>query len=620
VGALPYYRDDPQTRREPPWLNRPEFIRGPLDRYERGRYRMFLGTEDAVPYLNYAEDRYVLYESQPIAWTQQAGRPWFTRNVRWDRLGNYMGSGYQRLVSWEEARSSVDRSGYSYVDHRGQHPAFGSELRIGHHGYRDLHWTATVGTDVRTRLTPLTLTQSHMELARIDLDYRGSEQLTLLYNRGRAGLFSQWGLLSGDTYERSPVLMYGLRYQHRFRDYAQVGTTFLNQFMSFASSPHSNAWRGDMPYEMLGPKVIRVFVADDSPEEQQSTGLLYGIHITVEGERDGETVTRTSAPGAPGFDPALVPTVTGGRPLPGGGWEAAGSEVVVAAFKLPGDLTVRTARFDADVAGDYRIGVRQRHDFVSINRQGAQVLSEQQWPAAFGATAASKRQPFKWYVQSGEEPYYTVARAGGRDLGGANRRIVSFDYGMPTGQVLASLDLEANLVGIQLSGELVHNVQNFIYPIGDNQGRRSSKGAQAYWLKGLKQLPAGVELGGEVYCLDPDYSGDYDSYRGGMAFHTDFQPAPARPVESYTQEFGMVEDNDDLDQWPDEAVAETVVAGTYYPGWPNAGTYPGLDLNNDNIPDIDRNENLIPDWEEPFLMYEADPPEFVYGVDFNNNG
>ncbi|MEW6754301.1 MAG: hypothetical protein AB1505_25455, partial [Candidatus Latescibacterota bacterium] len=601
----------------PEWLNRPEFIRGPTDRHERGRDRMFLGAEDAVPYLNYAEERYLLYESQPIPWTAAAGRAWFTRNVRWDRLGNYMGSAYQRLFTFEEARSSSDGSGVSYIDHK---EAGVRTLRIGHYGYQALHWTVTAGTDVRTRFTPLTLAMGHLELARIDVDYRDRDELTGLYNRGRSGLFSEWGLVPGDTYETSPVLMYGLHWQHRFGDYARVGSTFLNQFMSFPSSTRSNAWRGDLPYEMLSPKTIRVFVADDSPEEEQTNGIAYAVNIAVEGERGGAPVRLSSDAADPDYSPALRPTVTGGEPALGGGLEAVGRGVVVYAFALPADVTARSARVTADVAGDYRIGVRQVHDYPSLDRSGNQKLVEQKWPANFSASDAAKRQAFKWYIESGEEPYYTVARSDGRGGGGANRRLVSFDYGMPTGQTLSGVDWEANLVGLQLSGEAVHNLQNFMFPVGNNLGNRRTKTALAYWGNVTKQLPGGAELGGEVYRLDPDYGGDFDSYRGGMAFHVDEQSGPGKAVNSQTQEYDLVEDNDDLDQWPDAWQQEYVIAGEAYPGWPNAGTYPGLDANSDNIPDVDRNENLLPDWQEPFLMYEADPPEFVYGVDFNNNG
>jgi len=57
-GPLPYYRDAPGVLAEPEWLHRPEFIRGPRDRYERGANRLFLATGDDVPYLNYAEERF----------------------------------------------------------------------------------------------------------------------------------------------------------------------------------------------------------------------------------------------------------------------------------------------------------------------------------------------------------------------------------------------------------------------------------------------------------------------------------------------------------------------------------------------------------------------------------
>ena len=43
------------------------------------------------------------------------------------------------------------------------------------------------------------------------------------------------------------------------------------------------------------------------------------------------------------------------------------------------------------------------------------------------------------------------------------------------------------------------------------------------------------------------------------------------------------------------------------------------DENNDGIPDTNRNFNSIPDWNEPFLMYESDPNEYVYGLDRNHN-
>ena len=82
--------------------------------------------------------------------------------------------------------------------------------------------------------------------------------------------------------------MYGFHYKHKFGHYAQFGTTLLNQIMNQPGSGNSSPLKGDLPYEMLGPKVIRVFIADDSPSETRHNAKVYGVHIVVEGAREEE--------------------------------------------------------------------------------------------------------------------------------------------------------------------------------------------------------------------------------------------------------------------------------------------------------------------------------------------
>ena len=631
-GPLPYYRDGPGALSEPEWRHRPPFVRGPRDRYQRGADRMFLATGDDVPYLNYADSRYILSQRELIPWFQPKGRAWKFRNTRWDRMGTYMGSpGPLRLFSWEETRSSNPGQGSSFIDHRSPSPwgpAAGSTdatLRIGHYNYHDFHWTATVGQRIRSYFTPLTLAQSHLSVARMDFDNKlGQDRATFLFNRGRTrpgGLFSEWASVGGETYEDSPVLMYGLHWKHRFGRYAQFGTTWLNQVMNSPSSVNSSPLKGDLPYAMLGPRIIRVFIADDSPDETRYNARVYSVHITVRGTEGDQPVTYSSSPGE-FYDPRLEPlSVLGGQMLAGEGREAVGREAIVYEFEIPEDMSAQSAQFHADVSDDYRIGLRQVYDFPGIDRKGETELEERVWPDDFVATEAGTRRPFRWDVQEGEEPYYTVARSEGVGRNSSNRRVVRFDHGLPTGQNIASVDFKANLVGLRFSGEIAHNLQNYIYPVGDLGGKRSAERAWAYWLNVLKDVPFGAKLGAEIFRLDPNYSGGYDSQRGGMAFHSDTQAKPGSKIDSATQEYGLVEDNDDSDQWPDDFSEDTASPGRLsYPGWGNASVYPGLDENLDNIPDVDRNENFVPDWEEPFLTYDADPPEFVYGVDFNNNG
>ena len=95
------------------------------------------------------------------------------------------------------------------------------------------------------------------------------------------------------------------------------------------------------------------------------------------------------------------------------------------------------------------------------------------------------------------------------------------------------------------------------------------------WLKGVKDLTNGLALGGEVYRMEPNYAGGYDSYRGGMAFHIDRQEALGARVETVTQEFPIHEDNDDHDRFPDEHANDSAIAEprALYPGFPNAMVY-----------------------------------------------
>ena len=98
--------------------------------------------------------------------------------------------------------------------------------------------------------------------------------------------------------------------------------------------------------------------------------------------------------------------------------------------------------------------------------------------------------------------------------------------------------------------------------------------------------------------------------------------------DALTQEYRIYDDNDDHDTWPDDRPFRG--DGLYVPsgvfqrpqfvaGLPEGGVYPGLDMDGDHILDFDRNRNAVADWFEPFLGYTSDPPEFVYGIDFNNN-
>ena len=85
-------------------------------------------------------------------------------------------------------------------------------------------------------------------------------------------------------------------------------------------------------------------------------------------------------------------------------------------------------------------------------------------------------------------------------------------------------------------------------------------------------------------------------------------------TERFLWEF--VEDNDDQDRIPDWGRNDALST--------DRAVFPGWDENNDFVPDFNQNDNtrrtnLIPDYEEPFLRQNVDRPEFLYGIDANNN-
>ena len=55
-------------------------------------------------------------------------------------------------------------------------------------------------------------------------------------------------------------------------------------------------------------------------------------------------------------------------------------------------------------------------------------------------------------------------------------------------------------------------------------------------------------------------------------------------------------------------------------GLPDPQVFPGYDENSDFISDFNQNDNTLPDYDEPFVRYGVDAPEFLFGVDMNNNG
>lgn len=611
--------------------------------YLRNREFLNLGSPEA--YLNYGRKPYDPYPSVINA-----------RN-KYDRLGNFLSRGFQ-VFSWE-----FSRPGYSTINTRtAQYLGWFNDLIILSDTYRGWNYSVTMGEDIRAKLSDLTMKDPRFFGVLLD-GASSDNRFTLFLSQGGDLMNSPKFSTFRATNERSPVLIFGGHWESKLGDVLQLGATYFNQHMANTFDENGSFLKGDTPYSMLPPATITVIVEDDSPDEAGTAVVAYDVDIVILGESQGQPVRLTSKQGDPNYDATLKLPAQGGVADNGGRRVAGPGDRVLFQFKMPevvfpvveeyakdpdiplGGITIKSMHFEAQVAGDYRISVRQQHpyfnpDVYNKNLQKGYVPGDKNYvnpytglkgtdasltPAQAEAQgkAVYRNWPvrpdpntglvnpflqFRWELEKPEDVAYTVARSAGKGTD-MSRKLVSFEYGIPTGQALYGLDGKLTLKGLTLKGEFVTNPQYFISPVGSNAGDRFDKRAWSYFLTAQKQVGS-LDLGAEWFNLDPDYSGNYDSIRGGIPFFTD-QCANCPQM----QEFNVMADNDDNDQWPDEFLNEKPTADKS-----DSGIFPGLDDNQDLVPDSDQNINGIPDWTEPILFYDADPPEFTYGIDFNNNG
>ena len=618
------------------------------------RNRTFINTGAPESYLNYGRKEYDPYPSVINA-----------RN-RYDRLGNFLARGYN-VFKWE-----FSRPGFSEINTRtAQYLGWFNNLVMLSDSYRGFNYRVTLGEDIRTKLTDLTMKDPRFFGVLLD-GASSDNKFTLMLSQGGDMLTTPKFSSFQAGKESSPVLIVGGHWESKLGNLLRLGATYYNQHMVNASSASGSFTKGDMPSNMLQPSLISVVVNDDSPEDIGTSAIVYRVDIVVEGVSRGQPIRYTSIAGDADYNSNLEPVISGlfvdngdqGK-VASGPAEQVIFEFTMPEYVLPASdadfaaapsnqlegITITSVRFQADIAGDYRVGTRQRYAHFSnkvheknlskvaagdekylpgnskyvnpytglkgddallapmeAHRAGHDVFNH--WPVRPdpGVGLVNPFMQYRWDEENPENVSYTVVRSSGKGTGNGNRETITFSHGIPTGQTLYGMDWDLEMEGFKLNGEFVLNPQHFMFPVGSNSGRYHSKTALGYFVTLEKKLGP-LSLGGELFNMDPDYSGNYDSRRGGIPFFTD-QCGTCPQM----QEMFVMNDNDDNDQWPDEYINERPSAEKV-----DSGIFPGNDENQDLVPDTDQNFNGIPDWTEPILFYDADPPDFIYGIDFNNN-
>ncbi|MBW7888731.1 MAG: hypothetical protein H3C35_10310 [Bacteroidetes bacterium] len=273
-------------------------------------------------------------------------------------------------------------------------------------------------------------------------------------------------------------------------------------------------------------------------------------------------------------------------------------------------------------------------------------------------------------------PFFPAVRAEGNVQDASNKKWVTYTYGLNTGMSLYGMNFKFQWNGFELEGELNTSSTYRKYPL--LSAPYSEQKGLAYYLRGVKKIGR-LTLGGEFYRIEPTYSTDLNIYTLENSYYSALTPdrqisyIPPDMTLSYNSGsdprnyptngpevilpggafYSLVDDNDDNDRWEDGFYFYNATVGQfagntdvlhpdprdvhpYNLGYrqninelsgftdiirkPDTGIFPGKDKDRDGIPDDDRNSNGIPDYQENFMTYYSDPPDFEAGDDWNNNG
>ena len=521
-------------------------------------------------YTNYARDLYQRYVG-----TGTQG------DYFYDLYGSYITRGWM-IYDWSQTQP---QQGGSNLYKTSKFSSFFSNLVIASDKKGQHYLAVTIGDAIRSTLTPMTFSKPAFDGIQVDYQSDKYELTTILSRISAPG---GAGPLSPTVNEKTSLTaLTGGRATAQIGDFVRVGATYVsahNSFQlldAFEGSPRSGSITSPQNVENVSQLFVRL--SDDSPEDNEGGASLFAWDLIIEADveeidpESGELVIRRET--VRGSEVGLVVDPQGGFQRRGF-WEASGSEQIDLVFDFtdpryngPDPTEIRQVTFELVVANDYRIE-------VSSNRQTNRLRSK---------------------------VFLLAARADENVQDGSNLKVVTIPYGLPTATEIYGFTLEGeDLLGFDFYGEFDRSRSYRKYPNTQYTKHRSASDKGDGWMMNLSKQAYPWFVFGEAYSMDHNYNTSAVMTKGEVDID----------YEDKTQfYYEMVDDNDDQDSRPDwsRAFESTDIE-----------VFPGLDENYDFISDFNQNDstdrpNLVPDYDEPFLRYNTDRPEFLFGIDMNNN-
>jgi hypothetical protein len=510
-------------------------------------------------YSNYARNEYQRYVSTSLE-----------GSYFYDLYGNFLTRGWL-IFDWRQ-QSSQPLGSSLFEDRRFQSWFNSLVVAADHRG--QYHYAITAGDEIRTTLTPMTFSKVRFDGVQIDFasdKYSG----TLLLSRISEP--DPLGLLSGNEPSRRTdnTNLLGSRVEVQLGDFLKVGGTFVNAHHTQTQTDalNGNFLKGVLTGQQnLGHiSFVEVLIKDDSPEDGEAGGGLFASDIIVY-DLEGRQVRGSEI----GFRPRLE-----------GGFQRAGFLAAAGSEQIRLRYDFSDPSYTGPDLGEI---VRVEVELVVANDYLIEMSSNRQ-------------------VDSfGREVFTPVARATGNVKDGSNQRVLVLDYGLPTANQITGLTLELDdLRGFKGYMELDINHQFRKYPNPVRREHHTASKQTEAWMVNLSKISYPYFSSAEAFSVSPDYS-------------TSMTVVNTRGIVDYgnsLRRFEFVDDNDDQDRFPDWKRHDF--------GTGDVRIFPGWDENNDLISDFNQNDsenspNRIPDYEEPFLRFYTDRPEFLFGADMNHNG
>ena len=504
---------------------------------------------------------------------------------QWE-YSNYARENYQRYVStsiegnyFYDVYGNFLTRGWLVFDWRQQNPQpFGSSLTkdgrfsgwfsnllvaSDHKG--QYHYAITIGNQIRTTLTPMTFSKPMFD--GIQWDFLSDKYSGTL-------LLSRISESQGSSVHTNNTSLIGGRLEFQVGDFIKVGGTLIN---AHHAQTQTEAFNGNiLEGNLTGVQnldhvtFVEILISDDSPEDGEGGGALFAHDIVIR-DREGNE-TRGSE--------------IGFRPLIEGGFQRRGF------LAADGGETIR-------LRYDFQDRTYTGPDPVEIERVQVELVVANDYLIEM---ASDRQTDFR-----GSKVFLPVARAPGNVKDSSNQRVLAFDYGLPTANQIVGFTVEMDdLEGFSGYLEVDVNHQFRQYPNPNLEEHHAAADKAQAWMLNLSRVSRPYFLFLEAFDIDPNYS-------------TAMTVVDRNGIVDYGSEFQryeFVDDNDDQDRLPDWKRK----------GWTSGDTrlFPGWDDNNDFVSDFNQNDsdnspNRIPDYEEPFLRFHTDRPEFLYGIDMNHN-